>query len=129
MTGSDENRWSFERNTCESFYLHPATKRQSRSLFPRIIPTGYAITPRFLTEKSHVFAAPKGKNQRKIIAFGFCFSGASWWHFVFESSEMGEIAEKSAFLRGKTSITHRPLKGFSALNVPLGGVGIIRRGF
>jgi len=34
---------------------------------------------------------------------------------------MGETAEKSAFSRDKTSITHQQLKGFSALNVPLGG--------
>ena len=30
---------------------------------------------------------------------------------------------------GKNAITHRPLKGFSALNVPLGGVGVRRSGF
>ena len=75
-------------------------------------------------KKSHVFAAPRGKNQRKISVFGFCFSGATWGHFVFESSEMGETTEKSAFLRGKNAITHQLLKGFSALNVSLVGVGV-----
>lgn len=72
---------------------------------------------------------PKAKIKEKSSVFGLCFSGATWWHFVFESSEMGETAEKSAFLRGKTSITHQQLKGFSALNVPLGGVGVIATGY
>ena len=60
---------------------------------------------------------------------GFSFSEAAWWHFVFESSEMGEIAEKFAFLRGKNAITHQPLKGLSFLGVPLGGVGVNHLGF